>query len=57
MTTYQYVKPEDCPKFRELYDLISSFTPCQGRKAYFKAKITAKGVIFVSSQQLFVKKW
>ena len=55
MTTF--VNSENCPKFAELSELIRNFAPCDGRKAYFKAKITGKGVLFISTQQIFVCKW
>lgn len=51
------VWPENCPQYRQLFDIISGFAPCSGKKAYFKAKITSRGVLFVSTQQVFVRIW
>lgn len=48
---------ENCPSAKELFDLIRAFKPCDGRKAYFRAKLMRPGELFISSDQVFVRKW
>ena len=46
-----------CDKHEALCDAVRKFTPCEGLKAYFRAKVVEKGTLFISSQQIFVRKW
>ena len=52
-----HITTENCPTVKELFDTIRAFKPCDGRKAYFRAKLVRAGELFVSSEQIFVRKW
>ena len=51
------VHRSNCSDFQKLFDVIHAFQPFAGRKAYFRAKVEEKGKLFVSTLQVFVKKW
>jgi hypothetical protein len=51
------VDRDNCGHCEQIFKLISAFVPCDGRKAYFKANVSASGKLFVSSKQLFVRSW
>ena len=51
------VKANNCNDFQKLFDVIHGFQPFAGRKAYFRAKLEERGKLFVSTLQVFVKKW
>ena len=47
----------ECDRVSDLFALIQRFQPGQGRKAYFRAKVTKEGEMFISSVELFVRNW
>jgi hypothetical protein len=51
------VNKDNCGHCDQIFKLILAFIPCEGRKAYFKANVSAGGKLFVSSKQLFVRAW
>lgn len=56
-TLFTSIRSTNCSRYDDLCSLIHQFEPFHGRKAYFKAKLQDNGTLFVSSLQLFVKKW
>ena len=46
-----------CDRYEELIVVIRSFAPFRGMKAYVRAKILEHGVLFISSSQVFIRKW
>lgn len=54
---YIQVTTKQCTEHDQLYDLISSFQPGSGRKAYFRAKVDEPGKLFISTAMMFSRTW
>ena len=51
------VSSAECAEYAKLFTLVRSFAPCDGRKAYFKARVVSQGKLQVATQQMFVRAW
>lgn len=52
-----YVNDKACAKKRQLGELVASYAPCNGQKAYFRAKVNEQGHLVVITDPMFVRKW
>lgn len=51
------VGAHNCARYLELYELIKAFAPCDGRKAYMRARVTEDRELAITAPPLFVRKW
>lgn len=51
------VRNENCTQKAQLGAMVKGFALTGGLKAYFRAKVTAQGVLVVATDTMFVRKW
>ena len=51
------IRDENCLQKEKLGEMVKGFALTGGLKAYFRAKVTAKGVLVVATDTMFVRKW
>ena len=51
------ISRELCDRWQDLLEVIQSFAAFEGKKVYLRATILEFGTLFLSSAQVFVKKW
>jgi hypothetical protein len=51
------VEADNCPRYKELFAVVHKFTPCVGRKAYFRARVTDKKELRIATTPVFVRRW
>jgi hypothetical protein len=51
------VGADNCPQYKELFAVVHKFTPCAGRKAYFRARVTDRKELRIATSPVFVRKW
>ena len=47
----------NCDGYLDLFHLVKGYEPFDGRKCFFKAKVTSPGILFIGTVQLFSRTW